>query len=297
MSIYEKISAAQTEIGAIAKTSENKHFDHKYFDVSALLEVVHPALANQGLVVTQPIKQGVVWTIITEIETGDEITSELPLPTGVKAQDIGSAITYYRRYTLQSLLALPAEDDDGNKASGGNKNQNQNQDRSKNRSKAKASKKQDQAPTPPPRPTEAGQTAVDKARADAAKRMAALEADPVDVSALLADLKADPDAGRYFKEQVKLMAERGSTQSWSFRDGHVWTVAELDAARGFLRQLGPHAADIIGRVIGDIERGVIAADPLLVKYNSTLGLNAPIDVVEEIPVEHYGWLAAYPNNN
>jgi hypothetical protein len=29
---------------------------------------------------------------------------------------MGSAITYYRRYTLQSLLALQAEDDDGNGA-------------------------------------------------------------------------------------------------------------------------------------------------------------------------------------
>jgi hypothetical protein len=30
---------------------------------------------------------------------------------------MGSAITYYRRYSLQSLLALQAEDDDGNLAS------------------------------------------------------------------------------------------------------------------------------------------------------------------------------------
>jgi len=31
-------------------------------------------------------------------------------------QKIGSAITFYRRYTLQSLLGLQSEDDDGNKA-------------------------------------------------------------------------------------------------------------------------------------------------------------------------------------
>jgi hypothetical protein len=30
---------------------------------------------------------------------------------------MGSAITYYRRYTLASLLALEIEDDDGNEAS------------------------------------------------------------------------------------------------------------------------------------------------------------------------------------
>jgi hypothetical protein len=32
-------------------------------------------------------------------------------------QKMGSMITYYRRYTLQSLLGLQAEDDDGNAAS------------------------------------------------------------------------------------------------------------------------------------------------------------------------------------
>ena len=31
---------------------------------------------------------------------------------------MGSAITYYRRYTLASLLGLQADDDDGNLASG-----------------------------------------------------------------------------------------------------------------------------------------------------------------------------------
>jgi hypothetical protein len=32
-------------------------------------------------------------------------------------QKLGSAVTYYRRYTLQSLLGLQAEDDDANSAS------------------------------------------------------------------------------------------------------------------------------------------------------------------------------------
>jgi hypothetical protein len=39
------------------------------------------------------------------------------LPNIQDPQKIGSAITYYRRYSLQSLLALQTDDDDGNKAS------------------------------------------------------------------------------------------------------------------------------------------------------------------------------------
>ena len=40
----------------------------------------------------------------------------MQLPNDLDAQKMGSAITYFRRYTLQSLLALQALDDDGNLA-------------------------------------------------------------------------------------------------------------------------------------------------------------------------------------
>jgi len=46
------------------------------------------------------------------------MTSCLKLSGNLKAQDLGSEITYFRRYSLQSLLALQAEDDDGNLAHG-----------------------------------------------------------------------------------------------------------------------------------------------------------------------------------
>ena len=42
------------------------------------------------------------------------LVSEIDLPNIQDPQKLGSAITYYRRYTLQSLLGLQAEDDDGN---------------------------------------------------------------------------------------------------------------------------------------------------------------------------------------
>ncbi len=39
------------------------------------------------------------------------------MPDISEPQKVGSAITYYSRYTLQSLLGLQAEDDDANTAS------------------------------------------------------------------------------------------------------------------------------------------------------------------------------------
>ena len=78
---------------------------------------MEPLLQINGLVLIQPIKEGKVQTVIQDIESGEFEYSELKLPELTDPQKLGSAITYYRRYTLQSLLGLQAEDDDGNKAS------------------------------------------------------------------------------------------------------------------------------------------------------------------------------------
>lgn len=77
-----------------------------------------PILNGLKLLITQPIINGEVLTVITCTESGQEIKSGVFIPTGLNAQQIGSAITYFRRYTLSSLLSLEIdEDDDGNKAS------------------------------------------------------------------------------------------------------------------------------------------------------------------------------------
>jgi hypothetical protein len=52
------------------------------------------------------------------IEGGGGVVSGLKLPPIADPQKLGSCITYYRRYTLSSLLGLQAEDDDANAASG-----------------------------------------------------------------------------------------------------------------------------------------------------------------------------------
>ena len=117
MSIYKKLYEAKKEIGKISKDSKNPFFKSKYFDVNSLLEHVEPILQKHDLLLLQPILEGKVSTIIIDVESGDKVVSDIVLPSLNDPQKLGSAITYYRRYTLQSLLGLQAEDDDGNKAS------------------------------------------------------------------------------------------------------------------------------------------------------------------------------------
>lgn len=116
--IYHKIALIQKEIGKLVKDQNNPFYKSKYFDINSLVEQLQPHLEKHNLVLMQPVLEGKIITIIRDPETNEFLTSEMKLPELSDPQKMGSCITYYRRYTLQSLLALQAEDDDANKASG-----------------------------------------------------------------------------------------------------------------------------------------------------------------------------------
>ena len=119
MSIYKKLFEAKKEIGTITKDAKNPFFKSNYLSLNGLIDAVEDVLVKNDLVLLQPIKDGKVMTIIMDVEGGDandSVESEMQLPNIQDPQKLGSAITYYRRYTLQSLLGLQAEDDDGNSA-------------------------------------------------------------------------------------------------------------------------------------------------------------------------------------
>ena len=115
MSIYKKLFEAKKEIGKISKDSTNPFYKSKYFDINQLLEHVEPILAKHELLCLQPIIDNVVTTEIIDVETSDKVTSGIALTNITDPQKRGSEITYYRRYTLASLLGMQAEDDDANK--------------------------------------------------------------------------------------------------------------------------------------------------------------------------------------
>lgn len=115
-SLREKLFNAKAEIGKISKDSTNPFFKSKYFDVNSLLEHVEPILHKNRLLLLQPITSGYVTTVIMDIDSDEEVNCGIALPELKDPQKLGSAITYFRRYTLQSLLGLQAEDDDGNRA-------------------------------------------------------------------------------------------------------------------------------------------------------------------------------------
>ena len=113
--IYLKLFKLQSELGSISKDATNPFYKSKYFDINSLIGQLKPLLEKHNLLLLQPITDNQVRSIIFDLD-GGSVESSMPLPNDLDAQKLGSAITYFRRYTLQSLLALQAIDDDGNLA-------------------------------------------------------------------------------------------------------------------------------------------------------------------------------------
>ena len=120
--ISKAILAAQMEMGNATKGSSNPFFKSKYADLNAIREACLPALHNHGISCLQPTVhidgKNFIKTILLH-ESGEtfEGLTEIIYSKINDAQAQGSGITYARRYGLQSLLNIGADDDDGNKAS------------------------------------------------------------------------------------------------------------------------------------------------------------------------------------
>jgi len=112
------------------KDGKNPHFHSNYATLEAVIEAVNQG--NQfGLYFTQEITYvfhgehevpvPAVRTTVHQINDDNTYVSECPIilqPASLQnPQKLGAAITYLKRYTLQSVYGLPSEDDDGNLAS------------------------------------------------------------------------------------------------------------------------------------------------------------------------------------
>ena len=116
-----------------SKDGKNPHFHSNYATLEAVIKAVNQG--NQfGLFFTQEmcadyivnenepdVIQPKVKTTVHHVNDKETFVSELPIILQAASmqnpQKMGAAITYYKRYTLQSVYGLPSEDDDANEAS------------------------------------------------------------------------------------------------------------------------------------------------------------------------------------
>jgi hypothetical protein len=137
----DKLAAAYVkawgEMPNAVKNATNPHLGNNYVDLEGMLAVAKPVFARHGLAIYQsPGKLNEAGTrvsvrTILVHESGQSIESVSDLPcvatrynkksgetiSEVTAQTVGSAITYGKRYAVQSIAGIAPTDDDGNAAS------------------------------------------------------------------------------------------------------------------------------------------------------------------------------------
>lgn len=102
-------------------------YTYGYADLATVAEAVNPLLGKHGLAfISKPTMTpqgfGLVYKLAHEGGEAEEGFWPLPDPTRVKPQEMGSWITYWRRYALLATTnTFPSgEDDDGHAAGSGN---------------------------------------------------------------------------------------------------------------------------------------------------------------------------------
>jgi len=120
--LAKALNKAQAKMGGAVKGAANPYFKSKYADLNSVIEACKEHLNSEGISVIQPVVSDEtgdhVETILVHT-SGEYIASRMRLKVQKEndMQAYGSAISYARRYGLQSMVFIPSsEDDDGEKA-------------------------------------------------------------------------------------------------------------------------------------------------------------------------------------
>lgn len=102
------------------ETRTGGSYTFKYAPLDTIIAAVRGPLSDNGLALAQLLDGDDLVTMLMH-KDGQTLTGRMPLPRtdGGTIQALGSAITYLRRYSIQAILGIAAEeDDDGNRAAG-----------------------------------------------------------------------------------------------------------------------------------------------------------------------------------
>lgn len=112
------LSKAQGAFEEIKKTQavKGKAYTFYYADLAGILAATKKALSENQIAVIQlpEIKEGSFFVKTRLIHSsGEELVGEMsvPVPSEGSLQDLGKTMTYLRRYSLQAMLSVAADDD------------------------------------------------------------------------------------------------------------------------------------------------------------------------------------------
>ena len=121
--LAKALAAANLEIVNPSLDAVNPHFKSRYASLGAIINAVRLPLARHGISAVQTVSTdgGAVGVTTTLLHASGEWMAETAmsaLPDRATVQQLGSIITYLRRYCLASVTNIVGEEDsDGNEAS------------------------------------------------------------------------------------------------------------------------------------------------------------------------------------
>lgn len=115
------LAKAQGSMRHAVKDSTNPHFKSKYADLASVWEACREPLATNGLAVIQTVEftkdTGEILVTTLGHSSGQWIKSHMPLPIQKPGpQELGSCLSYCRRYSLAAMVGVFQDDDDGESA-------------------------------------------------------------------------------------------------------------------------------------------------------------------------------------
>jgi hypothetical protein len=117
--IAAALSKANLEIRNAELDRVNPHFKNRYATLGSILNAIRVPLAKHGVAPVQTVSMAngmvtVTTALIHSSGQAVEDTAMFPLPNNATVQQMGSAITYLRRYALAAIVGIVGdEDDDG----------------------------------------------------------------------------------------------------------------------------------------------------------------------------------------
>ena len=121
---YADVIAALAKMDNVGANRINPAFKARYVSLDALLDAVKPVLAEHNLALIQTLEteEGKVGVSTSLLHTSGHLFSFGKLMVkaeGLTAQQVGGAITYIRRQSIQTACGISVDlDDDGSLASG-----------------------------------------------------------------------------------------------------------------------------------------------------------------------------------
>ena len=122
--LTKSLIQVQRSVNGARPNKTNPHLKNKYADLASVWDTCRELLADNGLAVTHTFRESACGEVVTCVatllhESGEYMTSSLTMKLGkTTPQEVGSATTYARRYTLAALVGIVIDDDDdANKAS------------------------------------------------------------------------------------------------------------------------------------------------------------------------------------